>query len=209
MRGQANVLGLAVALLLLTTVTGIAVVVADGAFVDADRDATERATASGVADRLVAADSPLTDRRNVIRAERMDRIDDVVPPDIDARVTVGTEVVYERGAPTDGTTVERVMLLSTSETAVATPQNGSTTVPRPAETAVVRIDPDATVDTVRARDRIVLHDPSGITERNQIPLFGQEPTEVEFAGAFDDEAVSVTYRTEETEPKRLSVTVDV
>ena len=72
MRGQANLPALAVALLVVTTTAGLAVVIADGAFASAQRDAGERATADAVADRLIAADSPLTERQNVLNASRLD-----------------------------------------------------------------------------------------------------------------------------------------
>ncbi|PSQ41131.1 hypothetical protein BRD07_05910, partial [Halobacteriales archaeon QS_9_68_42] len=109
MRGQANLPALAVALLVVTTTAGLAVVIADGAFASAQRDAGERATADAVADRLIAADSPLTERRNVLNASRLNAaaVESVVPDGTLIRVAVDGETVYERGDPT-GPTARRL-----------------------------------------------------------------------------------------------------
>ena len=84
MRAQANLPALAVALLVVSTTTGLAVVIADGAFASAQRDAAERATATAIADRLTAPDSPTTERRNVLNRSRLTAavLADVVPAGI-------------------------------------------------------------------------------------------------------------------------------
>jgi uncharacterized membrane protein YesL len=62
MRAQVSLPALGFGLLLLTGVVVFGIAVADGALFDADRTALERQAAVDLSDRLVASDSPLTDR---------------------------------------------------------------------------------------------------------------------------------------------------
>lgn len=73
-RGQANLLVLAVALVVLTAVAGIGVALADGALESGQRDAMERRAATSLASQLVSADSSTTVRENVLAADTVDRL---------------------------------------------------------------------------------------------------------------------------------------
>ena len=212
MRAQANLPALAVALLVVTTVAGLSMTVADSAFAGAERDAVDRATAEAVADRLLAADSPATDRRNVLNASRLgaEAVEGIVPPGIDARVVVDGETVYERGDPTDGSTVRRIGVVAERQVVTLDPplRFGSVTLPRRTPRAVVAIDGDAGVSTVRANDRVVLHDPAGVDGEHEVPLSRYETTTLRFEGFPDDGDVSVTYFPRRTRKALVEVTVD-
>lgn len=212
MRGQANLPAVAVALLVVTTVTGLSLVVADTAFAGAERDAVDRATAVAVADRLLAADSPITERRNVLDVSRLDEggVESVVPSDADVRVAVDDETVYERGDPTGGQTVRRIGVVAERQSVTLEPQLrfGSVTLPRRSPNATITVDPDADVETVRANDRIVLYDPAGVVGDHEVPLSRYETTTLRFEGEWADGDVTVTYYPRRTKKTLVAVTVD-
>ncbi|MFQ3320289.1 MAG: hypothetical protein ACI8UR_000438 [Natronomonas sp.] len=212
MRGQANLPALAIALLVVTTVAGLSLTVADGAFTSAERDATARTTAETVADRLVAADSPVSDRSNVLNGSRLDgeQIDSMVPPDADVEVTVDGEVVYSRGNPTDGRTVRRLVLVADRQRVTISPSLdfGSVTLPRRSPRVTLGIVAGANVRTVRANDRVVLHDPAGIEGKHDVALSRYETTTLQFEGDVDDGDVTVTYYPRQRTKALLEVTVD-
>lgn len=211
-RGQANLPALAVALLLVTTVAGLSMTVADTAFASAERDAVDRATAGAVADRLLAADSPVTDRPNVLNASRLDEasVETVVPGGVDVRVAVDGETVYERGDPTGGTTVRRLGIVAERQAITLRPplRFGSVTLPRRSPRALVTVDGNATVETVRANDRVVLHDPDGLEATSEIRLSRYETTTLRFDGSWSEDDVTVTYFPRRTRKALLEVTVD-
>jgi hypothetical protein len=211
MRGQANLPALAVALLVITTVAALSVTIADSAFTSADRNAAERATADALADRLVAADSRLTDRRNVLNASRLDpeTIAAIAPENVDFRVAIDGKPVYERGDPT-GPTARRIALLAERQTATIDPPltYRETTLPRRSPRATIDVDGDAGVETVRANDRVVLHDPDGLAGEYDVALSRYETTTLRFDGTPQPDDVSVTYYPRRTTKVLVEVTVD-
>jgi hypothetical protein len=219
-RGQANLPALAVALLLVTTAAGLGVALADGAFASAERDPRERHVAVSLSERLVAADGPLTTRGNVLNRSRVAALDAdglverfSVADGSAFRVRVGNGTVAERGDPTGGTTVSRVVLLErrTATTLPAVPGD-RVTLPRRTPRATLEVDPPATttVRTVRANGRVVLHDPDGLDGRYDVALSRFETTTLayEHAGPLPAGAVTVTYYPARTTKHQLVVTVD-
>ncbi|MFC6836760.1 DUF7263 family protein [Halomarina ordinaria] len=220
-RGQANLPALAVALLVLTTTAGLALVVADGAFAGAERDATERHVAVALSERLVAADSPLSDRKNVLddaalRALDAESLDESFPVvrGRDVRLRVDGETVVERGDPTGGATVRRVVVVRERQS-VTLPATGddAVTLPRRSPRATLTLDPPGgtTVETVRANGRVVLHDPAGLAGTHDVSLSRFETTRLRFAaeGPLPPPSVEVTYYPARTTKAELVVTVDV
>lgn len=211
MRGQANLPALAVALLVVTTVAALSVTVADGAFTSADRNAAERATADALADRLVAADSPLTDRRNVLNASRLDAetVATTAPDGVDLRIAIDGETVYERGDPT-GPTARRIALIAERQAVTVDPplERGETTLPRRTRRATIDVIADANIETVRANDRVVLHDPDGLDGEYEVSLSRYETTTLRFDGDPQRGDVTVTYYPRRTTKALLEVTVD-
>ena len=211
MRAQANLPALAVALLVVSTTTGLAVVIADGAFTSAQRDATDRATATAIADRLTAPDSPTTERRNVLNHSRLTAavLADVVPAGTDVRIAVDGDVVFERGDPTGPTARRLVLVAERQQVTIEPPLKFETvTLPRRSPRTTIRIEPAADVDTVLANDRVVLHDPAGITGAHDVALSRYETTTLRFEGNVDSGDVEVTYYPRQTTKGRLEVTVD-
>ena len=222
MRGQANLPALAVALLVVTTTASLGVVVADGAFAGAERDAIDRAGAAALADRLVGSDSPLTERRNVLNASRLEAdgadgageleasLEALVPDSAAVRVAVDGEVVFERGDPTGGPTVRRLVLLAEGQEVTFEPPLafGETTLPRRSAEATITIAEDADVETVRANDRVILHDPGGLDGSHDVALSRYETTRLRFDGDPQEGDVTVTFYPERTRKATLEVTVD-
>lgn len=211
MRGQANLPALAVALLVVTTTAGVSVALADAAFQGADRDATARATADATAERIVAADSPVAERRNVLAERRLERaaLEAVVPDGVDVRVVLAGAVRYERGDPTGGPTVRRLVLVAERQSVTVTPplRYNEVTLPRRSPNATISISEGAQVETVRANDRVVLHDPDGVVGDHEVELSRYETTTLEFDGDPDEGDVEVTYHPRRTTKAHLEVTV--
>lgn len=219
-RGQANLPALAVALLVVTTATGLGLALADGAFASAEREPLERRVAVALSERLVAADGPLTTRGNTLNRSRVAALDGEllaerfpVSAGSDVRVRLDGDVVAERGDPTGGTTVRRVVLLERRSAAtLARVPGDSITLPRRTPRATLTVDSPAatTVRTVRANGRVVLHDPSGLDGTYDVSLSRFETTTLEYehAGPLPPGSVEVTYYPARTTKAELVVTVD-
>jgi len=219
-RGQANLPALAVALVLLTSTAGLSVALADAAFVGADRDPADRRVADALSDRLVDDDSPTTRRANVLRenalsltAATLDESFPVVRGHA-VRLDVGGTTVLERGDPTGGATVRRVVLLARGQsvTLVPTLDRNATTLPRRTERVTLTIRPtNATVETVRANDRVVLHDPSGLNGTYDVRVSRFETVRLRFEtdGPLARGSIELTYYPTVTTKATLAVTVDV
>lgn len=221
MRAQANLPALAIALLALTATAGLALAVADQAFTGADRDPGQRRVAVELADRVVAADSPTTDRGNVLNASTLATLDSrslrrafPVIGDADVRVRLDDRTVVERGDPTQGTTIRRVVLVQRRQTVTLDPRlpDNETTLPRRTRRMTVALDPPGTttVHTVRANDRVVLHDPSGLDGEYTVHVSRFETITLAFetTGPLPPGSVSLTYFPARTTKAVLEVTVD-
>lgn len=219
MRGQANLPALTVALVLLTATTGVALTVADGAFAGAQREADDRRVATALAERLVAADGPLTRRANVLNGSKLRRLDAerlraLFPVTRGATVSVrlgNRTVVAGDGAAT----VRRVVLVSRRQSVTRTPPlaGGETVVPRRTPRVRLRIDPllGTTIRTVRANDRVVLHDSGGLDGTYTVRTSRFETTTLSFGadGPLPRGSVRVTYFPSRTTKELLVVGVDV
>ena len=221
-RGQANLVAVAVSLVILTAVAGVSVVIADDALAGADRDPEERRLAVALSERLVAADGPLTDRGNVLNATRLRRLDgDRLRATFPAargatvRVSLDGEPVAATGDVTGGTTVRRVVLVQRRSTVTIEPPLRTDTVSLPRRTPRLRlrIDPEnATVRTVRANGRVVLHDPApdGLRGTYTVRTSRFETTRLAFDadGSLSEGDVRLTYVPARTTKAVLAVTVD-
>lgn len=221
-RGQANLPAFAVAVLVVTSVATGAMLVVDGAFVAADREPVERARTASLAESMIAADSPVTVRRNVLNASRLRVLDSNIlewfPAANNASLTVrlGDRVLATRGDPTDGTTIRRLVLVSTptprSFEPAFTSSDAAFTLPRRAGGMTLTITPPAgtTVRTVRVDGRVVLHSPAGLAGEYDVPLSRFRTATVRFnvTGALTPGSLRVTYTPERTMKAVLVVTVD-
>lgn len=217
-RGQANLPALVVALLLVGTSVGAALGLASGAFVSADTDPADARLATSLSERLVAADGPLTRRANVLSrpAVRNSTAEaDWLPGDADVRVRLGDSTVVSRGDPTGGVSVRRVVLVASDERRRIDPDfagGNSVTLPRRTTNATLTLDPPAgtEITTVRANERVVLHDPAGLDGAYDVALSRYDTVTLAFEANSSLSAGSVTvdYRAETTTKAVLVVTVD-
>jgi hypothetical protein len=219
-RAQTNLVVLAVALVLVTTVAGVSLAVADGALAGADRAPLDRRAAVSVADRLVASDAPVTTRGNVLNrsaalslsAAEVDRL----APSARGRplrVRLDDRTLVDRGDPTEGVTMRRVVLVSnrtTERRTVALGDSEGVTLPRRTPRVTLTIAPDATttVETVRANGRVVLHNSSGLAGEYTVTTSRFETTRFTFvAGEDPGGSVTVGYYPARTTKAVLEVTV--
>jgi hypothetical protein len=219
-RAQANLPALAVALLVLTTTAGLAFSLADSAYADASRDATDRRLAVGLAERLVAADSPTTVRAGVLDARAVanltaDRFTEAFPAssDVAIRLRVGDRTILERGSPRGGVTARRIVLVADRQrvTRPLPAGNNQTTLPRRTEHVTVQVDPGQTrVRTVRANGRVVLHDPGGLNGTYTVAVSRYETATLAFEtdGPIAPGRVTLTYTPRQTTKAVVEVTVD-
>jgi len=214
-RGQANLLSLTVALTALVSAATLGLVVADGALAGADRDPGERRGASAVAERLVTAEAT-TVRENVLDSEAVDglsaaTLSELAPPvaNQSVRVRLGGETLLERGEPTGGATVERVVLVAertNRSRSVGVGDGERLTLPRRTDRVELVFGTESTVETVRVNGRIVLHDPGGLQGRFVVEPSRYETATIEFAGGTAQ--VGITSTPLRTEKATLRVVVD-
>lgn len=222
-RGQANLIALVVALLTLAAVAGVGLSLAEGALDRADRDPLERRASNALADRLVAGDAATTDRPNVLDRSAAERL---TPADVDAlapavrnrsvRVGLGDRTLVSRGDPTGGATARRIVLVADRRATTRTldlDRHDSLTLPRrtPRARLSIRSGPNTTVRTVRAGDRVVLHDPDGLGDSVgnatvRLSRYETARLEVETRGGTNGSVAVTTYPAETTKAT-LVVTV--
>jgi len=215
-RGQANLPALAVALLLVGASVGVAVALAGGAFAAADTDPGNARLASSLAGRLVAADGPLSERANVLSREAVANASArICPGEADCRVRLDGETIVARGDPGRGETVHRIVLVADAEWRTldaALAGDDEVTLPRRTANATVRLTPPTgtRVTTVRANDRVVLHDPNGLDGSHTLSLSRYDTVTLSVDANRDlgAETLAVDYRVETTTKAVLAVTVD-
>lgn len=171
-RAQSNLLALPVALVVVTAVAVGGVAVADAALDGADRTPRTDHAARILAERLVSADASIRSA-NVLAASRMEtltasRLDRLAPAVAGrpVRVELDGRTLVERGDPR-GATVRRAILVadrrSVERTVTLTEDNATVALARTAQVRIVVSSPSGVaVRTVRAGDRVLLHDPGGI-----------------------------------------------
>jgi hypothetical protein len=221
-RAQTSLPAFGVALLLLTAGVVLGISAADTALFSAERPALDRQAAVGLSERLVAASAPLTARANVVNATRVENLTASelstrygLAADVGVRVDLDDRTVVSAGDPTGGTTVERIVLVNRRVTRTITPPLADTravTLPRRAPNATLRLRPPAntTVRSVRANDRIVLRNTSGLNGTFRIDLSRYRTTTFRLVATGDlpTGSVSITYRPSLTRKAQLAVTVD-
>lgn len=221
-RGQTGLPALAIALLVLTVATGLGLAVADGALASAERDADESRVASSLAARIVGVDSTLTERENVLNGTRLDRFDAneleqsfPVSAGYDVRIRVNESVVAETGDASGGSSFRRLVVVERTQRRTLQPDLGFdrvVTLPRRTSRATLNISPpqDTTVTTVRANDRVILHDADGLAGEFAVALSRFETTAFRFTavGPLPAGSVTVRYPAPRTTKTTLVVTVD-
>ena len=223
LRAQMNLPALAVALLVVTTVTVLSFGLADRAYLSADRDAADRRVAVSLSERLVGPEAELTARANVLDATAVEslnasRLHSAFPvvDGRDVRIRLGERTLVETGDAAGGTTVRRIVLVERRESVTLTPAlsavEPSVTLPRRSPNATLELSPPAntTVRVLRANERVVLRNDSGLSGTFEVELSRFETTTltVEAEGPLPTGSLEVTYYPAETEKAMLAVTVD-
>lgn len=181
-RSQANLVSLAVALLLLVAAGGTALAIAHGALAAAERDAAERNAATDLADQFVSPGASHVRRRNVLDwnetgALTGEELESTVPAieNRSFRVRIDDRTLLERGDPTDGTTVERLVVSAVDDTReyrLDLEEDDAVTIPRRTEELRFEVESrnETNVSTIRVNDRVVLHDPDGLDGTAAVPV---------------------------------------
>lgn len=221
-RAQASLPALALALLILTSVTVLSLAVADGVLASADREPRDRHVATSLADRLVAADGPVAVRANVLDGAELAALNGSslrrqfpVADGAAVSVTVGDQRIVDDPDARDGTTVRRIVTVRRTDRRSITPPFGvrkAVTLPRRTAAATIDLDPPAntTIRSVRANGRVLLADSSGLDGQYDVELSRFETARLEFAGPgpLYRGNVTVSYPAERTNREVLRVTVD-
>lgn len=198
-RAQANLVGFAVAILVVTTVTVAGGALANDALVDADRQPASTHAAERLAEHLVDADATHTRGSNDLRWSAISNLtasdlDEAVPPvrGRPIRVTLGDEVLVDRGdvgvdsdTGSQAAVVERRVLVTrdvprTERVDVA--ETDHVVVDDHDGRLVIRVDSAGLrrVTTVTAGGRVVLHEPAGLDGRYAVSVPRQYPLRVTF-----------------------------
>jgi hypothetical protein len=213
---------LGIALLVLTATVVVGVVAADAALHGADRPALDRQVAAGLADHLVRDDAPITRRANVLNVTRLSKLSVAglhsrygLPRDTAVRLTLDGRTIVSSGSPSEGSTVERIVIVERRESHTLKPtfeRSRSVTLPRRSPTATLTLQPppNTTLRTIRTNGRVRLHDPSGLSGTYELSLSTVETARFHFdaTGPLSNDSVHIRYRPAITEKARLGVTVD-
>lgn len=226
-RGQTTLAGLAVALVLLTTVTVGGIVAADRALADATGSPLEGHRAERGADALVAG-SPLTTDGGYVTQSLANETNasDLVAAIPSLRgvafsVRFDGQEVASRGTPTGGVTVSRGVVAAETHTdseRIDLGEEDAATLDGRTDEIRFDVEPGAntTVRTIRVGDRVALHRPTGIEGTHTVtvssyasPTVGVDaerdaPTGSETPGG----TVTATATIVETRAARVEVTVD-
>lgn len=222
-RAQTSLPALGVALLVVAVVTVLGLSMANGALTGADRDPADTRTARSLADGLVARDSPLTTRANVLDRGRLDAVDGTwlesrypaVEHANGVRITLGDETFATTGETTDGARFTRLVVVRSKETRTVRPpltRTETVTLPQRTRSATLRIEPpgDVTVHAVTAGDRFVLRNRDGLSGTYELSLSRFATTVLRFRadGGLTRGDVVVTYPAIRTEKTTLGVQAD-
>jgi hypothetical protein len=221
-RAQTSLPALGFALVLLTGVLVFGVAIADGSLLDADRHALERQAAIDLSDRLLSPTSPLTERDTVVNDSLLASLDAGqlrtrfgLTADTAVAITLDDTTLVSNGSVDSGVSITRLVAVANTSVRTVRPSfrsQNAVTLPRRTDRATVRVRPrpNATVTTVRANERVVLHNDSGLRGTFDISLSPYRMAQLTFEAStrLSADSVTITYYPTTTERARLEVTVD-
>ena len=222
MRGQTTLPVLGIALVLLTSVSVLAVVTAQGSIQRADEASLERAAAISISERVVERRSELTTRPNVLAASKLEILDEKflrenlsISSSIDARITIGGEQLLDTGARGEVTSFERIIMIERTTVRRRSPNvrpGAEVTLPRRVDRVRIRLDPPSgtVVRAVAADGQIVLANESGLAGTYVIAVSRFETTAitVDAVGPLTSGDVRLRYEVPQRHRARLVVSVD-
>lgn len=221
MRAQTSLPALGIALVLLVSTTTVAVTLAEEQRRTSGDKALERASAMAATDALVAADSPVTRRANVVHHASLRGLDAAalearygLDNDSGVRVRLGERTIVSRGTVTEGTTIHRLVIVENRSRRTIVPTfraARNVTLPRRTPNATLTLTPsgNATVETVRVDGRVALEDPGGLVGTYTVPVSRYRTATIEFegGGTLSQGDVRVTFYPAVTRKATLAVTV--
>ncbi len=222
LRGQTELPALGIAFLFLTVALLITVAAAETAFSTADRDAIERQSAVSVSEQLIAEQSDVSARQNVLNESALSDLSATtlseeygLESEQDVRVQVDGETIVERGDVTAGTTIERIVSLESQAVETLEPTFADTlsvSLPRRTDAVTLTLDPppETTIRSIRANNETVLKNEQGLAGTSNLSLSTLSTTTLWFeaAGPMPRGSVEVAYLATETQKSTLTVTVD-
>jgi len=221
-RAQTELPAVGIALVLLTSVLVLGIGAADSALSSTERPALEQQAAVGLSEQLTAPSANVTRRANTLDPASLTNLtvgtlesQYGASPDHDIRLRLDGETLLESGDPTGGTTIARLVIVEHRTANTRVPEldgNRTVTLPQRAVAPTVEIDPPAntTVQRVRADDRLLLQNSSGLDGAYDLSLspFETEQLRFEALGPLPAGSVEITHDRIETEKQTLEVTVD-
>lgn len=221
-RAQTELPAIGIAFVLLTAVLVLGIGAANSALTTSERPALEQQAAVGLSDQLTADSSGVTVRPNVLDDSEIESmtVGDLetaygLDSDHDVRIQLDDTVVAESGDPTDGTTIDRLVVVEKRTDRTLVPNfedNRTVTLPQRATNPTIEIDPPTgtVVRRVRADDRIVLQNETGLRGSFEISLSRFETQQLRFdtAGSLASGDVEIEYDRIETRKATLAVTID-
>lgn len=215
-RAQANLVSVAVALVLLTAAVVVAVGAAGTALDGRAGDPLDRRAATALAERLVDADGPLAVRPNVLPARTLRRdagwLRDHYPSTRGRDVAVRVGERYEMGAADGGATVRRVVLVATRKRVERRPlfagRNATVDLPPDTVAATVHVRRNESVTRVAVEDRVAYRNATGLHGDYRVSTREAERLRLDARSPVPPGTVVVTCVVEETRPAVLVVTVD-
>lgn len=220
MRAQTSLPALGIALLLLVSTSVFAISVAQEERRQAQADTLERESAMGLADALVAPESGVAVRGNVLDRAPLAGLTATeleshygLESQAGVRLRLDGTTILERGTIGEGSTVQRIVLVEDRSSRTILPAvtaSRNLTLPRRTPNVSIRLQPrNTTIDTVRVNGRVALADPSGLSGTARVPVSRYETVTLRFAGSgnLSQGDVRVTYYPARTRKATVSVTV--
>lgn len=220
-RGQTSLPALGIALVLLVSTSVFAITLAEEQLGTSRGEALERESAVTLADRLVAPDSSITRRANVIdygalhglRAATLEARYGV-EREAGVRVRLDGRTIVARGTVESGTTIRRLVVVENRTRRTVVPAfraARNVTLPRRTTNLSLRLTPsgNATIERVRVDGHVMLEDPGGLSGTHTVRVTRYRTPTLGFEGAgnLSRGDVRVTYFPTRARKATLSVTV--
>lgn len=217
-RGQSNLVALAIALMFVTAAIGVGTTLTATAFPDPEAE-RERRIAADTTAALLSEDSPLTRDANVFDAAALLTLDAAtlhtvtgLPSDVGVRVQLGSDTVLADGAVTDGTTIRRLIATTTAtwERRIPDLDNGSSFPVAAGSVIRVGTRSNTTLESVRVDGRLVASAPDGLSTPVTVSVPIRETVRVNVSASdrLTTGAVWVATPRTELRSRVLVVTVD-
>lgn len=205
-RGQVNILSLAIAILLLIggTITAIGFL---GVTLSSDSGGENTQQAKFILDALIANDSPLTIRYLVIDEGKLTdaHFESLIPDGCTVQVRLNDTVVYQNGAIPSGTSYSQYVL--SGELRLDPFEMPPVSLPAGTHAVTVEIDQNASITEITLNDRIVRYNSAGLTGTYTIDVRPSRTNELDISGTVAPSELDITAHVIEARPVLFEVIV--